>query len=117
LLKYLAAEGIVEPYLTALLSWFPEPARWQHGLHATAASLLAFAGARFLTHEDLSSAALYPWAREELERIRGANLAHAEASASSGNLAAVQEFRTRVQEVLDREHKIWATSVPSEQTA
>jgi hypothetical protein len=116
LLKYLAGQGIQVPYLTAILSWVPEPARWQHGLHGTAASLLAFAGARFLTHEDLSSAALYPWAQEELERVRGADLARAEASASSGNLAAVQEFRTRVQEVLDREHKIWATGVTSEQS-
>jgi hypothetical protein len=114
LVKYLAAQGVVVPYLSALLSWIPEPARWQHGLHATAASLLAFAGARFLTHEDLSSAVLYPWAKEELERVRSADLAHAEASASSGNLAAVQEFRARVQGVLDREHKVWAGASPEQ---
>lgn len=119
LVKYLAADGILLPYLSALLSWVPEPARWQHGLHATAASLLAFAGARFLTHEDLSSAALYPWAKEELERVRSTDIAHAEASAGSGNLAAVQEFRVRVQGILDREHKVWAVwaGAPSEQTA
>lgn len=116
LLKYLASEGILVPYLSALLSRIPEPARWQHGLHATAATLLAFAGARFLTHEDLSSAALYPWAREELGRLRSVDLAHARASANSGNLAAVQEFRARLQGVLDREHKVWA-GAPSEQSA
>jgi hypothetical protein len=115
LLKYLAAEGSLPSYLSALLSWIPEPARWQHGLHGTAASLLAFAGARFLTHEDLSSAALYPWALVELGRISAAELARTEASAGSGNLAAVEEFRARVQEILDREHKVWAMGVPSEQ--
>ena len=110
LLKYLAAEGFLPPYLSSsLLAWFPEPARWQHGLNATASSLLAFAGARFLTNEDLSSAVLYPWARAELARLVSADLKPAEAAAARGEAAVVEEFCARVQRILDTEHGVWAS--------
>jgi hypothetical protein len=113
LLKFLAAEGFLRPDLaSALLAWFPEPARWQHGLNATASSLLAFAGARFLTHEDLSSAVLYPWARTELKRLVSMDLKPAEAAAARGEAAVVQEFCDRVQRVLDTEHGVWASGGP-----
>jgi hypothetical protein len=109
-LKFLAAEGYLPPDLaSALLAWFPEPARWQHGLNATASSLLAFAGARFLTHEDLSSAALYPWARAELKRIVAEELGTVEAAAARGNAEGVQGFCGRVQRILDTEHSVWAS--------
>jgi hypothetical protein len=111
LLKYLAAEGVM-PSLSSTLSWFPEPARWQHGLNATASSLLAFAGARFLTYEDISSAALYPWARAELARVETGELGDAQAAAARGDVATVQAFCARVQRIFDTEHGVWVSGVP-----
>jgi hypothetical protein len=111
-LKFLMGEGLLLAF-APLLSWFPEPALWQHGLTTIAAGLLAFAGARFLTYEDLSSAALYPWARAEIARIESDGLKAAEAAAARGDLPAVQDFCARVQRVFDTEHGVWSSGVPT----
>jgi hypothetical protein len=117
LLRFLAAEGHLPTYLLTYLSWLPEPAHWQHGLHATAASLLAFAGARFLTHADMSAAALYPWARDEIKRIERDELMRAQSAAAVGDIDTVEQFCARVQEVLDREHSVWGSDFATQGAA
>jgi hypothetical protein len=111
-MKFLMGKGLLLAF-APLLGWFPEPALWQHGLNATAAGLLAFAGARFLTYEDLSSAALYPWARAEIARIESDGFKAAQAAAARGDLAAVQAFCHRIQRIFDTEHGVWSSGVPT----
>lgn len=112
--NFMATQGWYSlPHPSAVFQWLPEPGRWQHGLHATASSLLAFAGARFLTHEDISNSALYPWAHRELARIKGEELASARAAAANGEIAVVSKFCERVQTVMDAEHAVWASGTAS----
>jgi hypothetical protein len=116
-LNYIAGHGLPLPYLEVVRQWlvFLDASRWQDGLNATAATLLAFAGARFLTHEDFSNAALYPWARDQLGRIRAEELARAQSAAATGDVLAVLDFRKRVQDILDTEHTVWSgASLPAE---
>jgi hypothetical protein len=112
MLKFLTAQGLLLAF-APLLTWFPEPALWQHGLTTIAAGLLAFAGARFLTYEDLTSAALYPWAGSEIARVESESFKAAQAAAARGDLAAVQDFCARVQRILDTEHGVWSSGVPN----
>jgi hypothetical protein len=68
-------------------------------------------------YEDLSSAALYPWARAELERLDTEELKAAQAAAARGDAAAVQAFCAKVQRIFDTEHGVWASGVPQTRTA
>jgi hypothetical protein len=109
-LNFIATNGPTLPYVETVRVWLLmlNPGRWHDGLNITAATLLAFAGSRFLTHEDYSNAALYPWARDELKRLELEDLRRAESAAAAGDVQAVLNFRRKVQDVLDREHAVWS---------
>lgn len=110
LVKLAVDYGLPLPYLSLLRDWLtvPDVSLWQHGFKATAWSLLAFAGARLLSHEDVSNAALYPWAKDELQLLKDSQLPQAERAAAVGDLDAVVAFQAKVQKILDTEHRVWA---------
>lgn len=92
-----------------------QPERWQLGLGAMASSLLAFASARSFMDLDDRNASFYAMAAAELQRVRAADLANAEAAAASGNVAPVMAFCEKVQHILDAEHLAWVLARPTEE--
>jgi len=105
------------PSLDAAMPWLrlEQPERWQLGLGAMASSILAFASARSFMDLDDRNASFYAMAAAELQRVRAAELADAEAAAASGNAAQVLAFCEKVQTILDAEHLAWMFARPAEE--
>jgi hypothetical protein len=104
-----AALDLSVPYLTPTLQWLavPQSERWQAGLSAMAASILAFASARASMDRSARNVAYYGLAISDLQQLKDSGLAAAEASALAGQASDVLAFTTKVQQVLSLEHRAW----------
>ncbi len=98
------------PWIRTAAQWLPleETGRWQLGLGVMSMSILAFASARSFMDQDDRHAVLCELAAEQLEDIKRAGLAAADAAAASGDAPPVVAFCARVQGVMSAEHLAWA---------
>jgi hypothetical protein len=108
------ALGIPVPY-SPFFQWFVvnEPDRWQLGLNAASLSVLAFANSLSPAgsiDSDIRNVSTYPWAANELKRLRAKELPMAEMCADGGKVAEVVVFCEAVQTVIDTEHLAWVST-------
>jgi len=92
-----------------------EPIRWQLGLNTAASALLAYASARAIITQDERNGALYRMTLHRLDGVR--TKARREAvgtAAAAGDGAAVLDYASEAQEILDADHLAWRLSRPPE---
>ena len=116
LLNLAAAFGFTIPILSAVLPWLvvADVHRWHVGLDAMAASILAFASERSTVDRNTRNASYYALAAADLQQVKNAALKQAIEAAERGDDGVVIDFRNRVQNVLDAEHRVWRQNASSE---
>ena len=116
LLNLAAAFGFTIPILSAVLPWLvvADVHRWHVGLDAMAASILAFASERSTVDRNTRNASYYALAAADLQQVKNAALKKAIEAAERGDDGVVIDFRNRVQNVLDAEHRVWRQDASSE---